>query len=245
MRREVLRAVSIVLGYSEPVLVDVSLTVEEGEVVAVAGPTGSGKTTLIMVLAGLLRPWRGEVFFMGRPLWAQLPDARRFVGVMFQNPDDMFFNATVLEEIAYTAVRIYGAEKGLEAARGVAEKLGISHILNKPPYRLSGGQKRLVALAAAVVHQPMLLLLDEPSTYLDEESTERVIKLLKELKSRGTAVLVVTHDAEFICRVADESYMLAEGRLINSVPSFRRPLCICGENRWGWEPGRVQSGEDA
>ncbi len=90
MRREVLRAVSIVFGYSEPVLVDVSLTVEEGEVVAVAGPTGSGKTTLIMVLAGLLRPLRGELFFMGRPLWAQSPDARRFIGVMFQNPDDMF-----------------------------------------------------------------------------------------------------------------------------------------------------------
>ncbi len=184
---------------------------EEGEVVAVAGPTGSGKTTLIMVLAGLLRPWRGEVFFMGRPIWAQLSDARRFVGVMFQNPDDMFFSAIVLEEIAYTAVRVYGAEKGLEAAREIAEKLGISHILNKPPYKLSGGQKRLVALATAVVHQPKLLLLDEPSTYLDEESTERVIKLLKELKSRGTAVLVVTHDAEFIRRVADESYMLAEG----------------------------------
>ncbi len=111
MRREVLRAVSIVFGYSEPVLVDVSLTVEEGEVVAVAGPTGSGKTTLIMVLAGSLRPWRGEVFFMGRPLWAQLPDARRFVGVVFQNPDDMFFNATVLEETAYTAVRLYGLRR--------------------------------------------------------------------------------------------------------------------------------------
>ncbi len=95
----------------------------------------------------------------------------------------------------------------MEAAREIAEKLGISHILNKPPYKLSGGQRRLVALATAVVHQPKLLLLDEPSSYLDEESTERVIELLKEVKSRGTTVLVVTHDAEFICRFAGESYI--------------------------------------
>jgi len=148
-------------------------------------------------------------------------------------------HVAALEEIAYTAVRIYGAEKGLEAAREIAEKLGISHILNKPPYKLSGRQKRLVALATAVVHQPKLLLLDEPSTYLDEESTERVIKLFKELKSRGTAVLVATHDAEFICRVADKSYLLTGGRLINGVPGYRQPLCICGEDRRSQAPGRV------
>jgi len=94
-------------------------------------------------------------------------------------------------------------------------------ILNKPPYKLSGGRKRLVALVAAVAHQPKLLLLDEPSTYLD------------------AAVLVATHDAEFICRVADKSYVLTGGRLINSVPSFRQPLCICGEGRWSQAPGRV------
>ncbi len=158
-----------------------------------------------------------------------LPKVRRLIGISFQNPDDMFFNDTVLDEIAYTPARIYGADAGLKAAREIAEKLGISHILNKPPYKLSGGQKRLVALAAAVAHQPKLLLLDEPSTYLDEESTERVIKLLEELKSRGTAVLVATHDAEFICRVADRSYALVEGRLTSGVPSPRRPLCLCRE----------------
>jgi cobalt/nickel transport system ATP-binding protein len=165
--------------------------------------------------------------------------APTFIGISFQNPDDMFFNNTALDEIAYTPARIYGADAGLKAAREIAEKLGISHILNKPPYKLSGGQKRLVALAAAVVHHPKLLLLDEPSTYLDEESTERVIKLLKELKSRRTAVLVATHDAEFIYRVADESYVLTGGRLINSMPSFRQPLCMCREDRWSQAPGRV------
>ncbi|AKT34165.1 ABC-type cobalt transport system, ATPase component [Pyrobaculum sp. WP30] len=241
MRREVLRASGLEFGYhGEPVLRGVELSVSEGEVVAIYGPTGSGKTTILLLLAGLLRPWRGEVYIMGERLDERtLPQIRRLIGISFQNPDDMFFNSTVLDEIAYTSARMYGADVGLKAARDIAEKLGISHILNKPPYKLSGGQKRLVALAAAVVHQPKLLLLDEPSTYLDEESTERVIKLFKELKSRGTAVLVATHDAEFICRIADKSYLLTGGRLINGVPGYRQPLCICGEDRRSQAPGRV------
>jgi cobalt/nickel transport system ATP-binding protein len=231
MRREVLRASGLEFGYNgEPVIRGVELSVGEGEVVAIYGPTGSGKTTLLLLLAGLLRPWRGEVYIMGERLDERnLPKVRRLIGISFQNPDDMFFNNTVLDEIAYTPARIYGADAGLKAARAVAERLGILHLLDKPPYRLSGGQKRLVSLAAAVAHGPKLLLLDEPTTYLDEESTDRVVKLLEDFRGRGSAVLVATHDVELICRLADRSYALVRGKLTNGVPSPRRPLCICAK----------------
>jgi cobalt/nickel transport system ATP-binding protein len=231
MRREVLKASGLEFGYfGEPVIRGVDLSVGEGEVVAIYGPTGSGKTTLLLLLAGLLKPWRGDVYVMGERLdEGSLPKARRLIGVSFQNPDDMFFNDTVLDEIAYTPARIYGADVGLKAARAMAERLGISHLLDKPPYKLSGGQKKLVSLAAATAHEPSLLLLDEPTTYLDEESTERVVELLEELRRRGSAVLVATHDMELICRLADRSYALVGGRLTDGVPSPRRPLCLCGE----------------
>jgi len=231
MRREVLRASGLEFGYNgEPVIRGVELSVGEGEVVAIYGPTGSGKTTLLLHLAGLLRPWRGEVYIMGERLDERnLPKVRRLIGISFQNPDDMFFNNTVLDEVAYTPARIYGADAGLRAARAVAERLGILHLLDKPPYRLSGGQKRLVSLAAAVAHGPKLLLLDEPTTHLDEESTDRVVKLLEDFRGRGSAVLVTTHDVELICRLADRSYALVRGKLTNGVPNPRRPLCICAK----------------
>jgi cobalt/nickel transport system ATP-binding protein len=231
MRREVLRASSLEFGYhGEPVIRGVELSVGEGEVVAIYGPTGSGKTTLLLLLAGLLRPWRGEVYIMGERLDERtLPQIRKLIGISFQNPDDMFFNNTALDEIAYTPARIYGADVGLKAAREIAEKLGILHLLDKPPCRLSGGQKKLVSLAAAVAHGPKLLLLDEPTTYLDEESTDRVVNQLEDFRGRGSAVLVATHDVELICRLADRSYALVRGKLTNGKPRPRRPLCICAK----------------
>jgi len=119
MRREVLRASGLEFGYfGEPVIRGVDLSVGEGEVVAIYGPTGSGKTTLLLLLAGLLKPWRGDVYVMGERLdEGSLPKVRRLIGVSFQNPDDMFFNDTVLDEIAYTPARIYGADVGLKAAK--------------------------------------------------------------------------------------------------------------------------------
>lgn len=227
MRREVLRASGVAAGYVEPVVKEANISVEEGEIAAVVGPTGSGKTTLLLTLAGLLRPWRGEVLFMGRPLWDQLPEARRHIGVMFQNPDDMFFNSTVRDEIAYTAVRAHGPEKGLEMALNVAEALGLKPLLDKQPYKLSGGQKRLVALAAAVAHMPKLLILDEPTTYLDEGASERALAFIRALRDGGAAVIIATHDLELVCRIADRVYELRDGVLLPSSKRSRRNLCIC------------------
>jgi len=228
MRREVLKAEGLVFGYQdEPVINDVSISLREGEVVAVYGPTGSGKTTLVLLLGGLLRPWRGEVYVLGQKLDERNKWLRRYIGVAFQNPDDMFFNATVFDEIAYTSARIYGVEEGFRNAKTIAEKLGIVHLLDRPPYKLSGGQKKLVSIAVAAAHNPKILLLDEPTTYLDEESSEIVVKFIEELKRSNVAIFVATHDIEFICRLAQRSYMLINGKVIPASPTLKKPLCLC------------------
>lgn len=229
MRREVLRALGVEFGYyKEPVIKGVDLSVGEGEVAAIYGPTGSGKTTLLLLLAGLLKPWRGEIYIMGEKLDENnARKLRALIGISFQNPDDMFFNDTVLDEIAYTPSRLYGAEEGLKAARHAAETLGITHLLDKPPYKLSGGQKRLVSLAAAIAHKPKLLLLDEPTAYLDERSAEKIVELMEKLRKDGVAIVLATHDLELICRAADKTYVLKEGRLAEGNPLVKRDLCIC------------------
>lgn len=228
MRRGVLEARGIVFGYGdEPILNGVDLQLGDGDVVVVYGPTGSGKTTLLLVLAGLLKPWRGELYFMGQPMDGIR--ARRYIGIAFQNPDDMFFNSTVFDEIAYTPARLYGAEEGRRLAKEVAEKLGVAHLLDRPPYKLSGGQKKLVSIAAAVAHSPRLVFLDEPTAYLDADTAERVIQLVEELRGRGTAFVVATHDLELLCRLQARAYRLEEGRLIEGVPQPRKTLCLCGQ----------------
>jgi cobalt/nickel transport system ATP-binding protein len=228
MRRGVLEARGIVFGYGdEPILNGVDLQLGDGDVVVVYGPTGSGKTTLLLVLAGLLKPWRGELYFMGQPMDGVR--ARRYIGIAFQNPDDMFFNSTVFDEIAYTPARLYGAEEGRRLAKEVAEKLGVAHLLDRPPYKLSGGQKKLVSIAAAVAHGPRLVFLDEPTAYLDADTAERVIQLVEELRGRGTAFVVATHDLELLCRLQARAYRLEEGRLIEGVPQPRKTLCLCGQ----------------
>lgn len=234
MRREVLKAEGLVFGYQDdPVINGVSISLREGEVVAIYGPTGSGKTTLMLLLGGLLRPWEGEIYVLGQRLDERNRSLRRYIGIAFQNPDDMFFNATVLDEIAYTSARIYGVEEGLRSAKIIAEKLGIAHLLDKPPYKLSGGQKKLISIAVAAAHNPKILLLDEPTTYLDQEAEEKVVRFVEELRKYGVAILVATHDMEFICKAAQRSYMLINGKLIPSPPTLKKPLCLCSRNVLG------------
>jgi cobalt/nickel transport system ATP-binding protein len=225
MRRGVLEARGIVFGYGdEPILNGVDLQLGDGDVVVVYGPTGSGKTTLLLVLAGLLKPWRGELYFMGQPMDGVR--ARRYIGIAFQNPDDMFFNSTVFDEIAYTPARLYGAEEGRRLAKEVAEKLGVVHLLDRPPYKLSGGQKKLASIAAAVAHSPRLVFLDEPTAYLDADTAERVIQLVEELRGGGTAFVVATHDLELLCRLQARAYRLEEGRLIEGAPAEENSLSM-------------------
>jgi len=205
-------------GGPGPVLRGVGLSARGGEVVAVAGPTGSGKSTLLLVLAGLLAPQRGEVLLDGRPLGAW---ARRRIGLLFQNPDDMLFNPTVYDEVAY-ALRGLGLGED-EVRRRVEEaagELGVGGLLAERPYRLSVGQKKLVALASVLAYGPDVLLLDEPFANLDRASAERLRAAVLRRVEEGAAAVVVTHMVDTVLELADRLCLLEAGAL-RCLPACR------------------------
>ena len=195
------------------VLQGANLKADYGEIVVLLGPTGSGKTTLLLILSGLLKPQKGRVLLDGRSLFNQLPKARRRIGVVFQNPDDQLFNPTVYDEIAYSLRTLGMAEKQIrERVKQVAAMLGIEHLLERQPYRLSMGEKRLVALASILVYEPQIIVLDEPTTFLDDTCTRRVICTLLTLRDSGKAIIIATHDVELALWLADKICVLEKGR---------------------------------
>lgn len=193
----------------------VSLSVSQGEAVAVLGPNGSGKSTLLLVAAGLLKPTRGKVLFEDKPMDVVLPRARRMIGIVFQNPDDQLFNPTVYDEIAFALRQLYNSEE--EVRRRVfyiAEKMGISDLLQRRPYRLSLGERKKVALASVLAYEPKLLLIDEPTANLSSKSVKAVKDIIRELRNSGIAIVFSSQDVEFVAEIADRAYLLYDGRML-------------------------------
>ena len=182
-------------GFNDFVLRDVSLSVEHNESLMVVGENGSGKTTLLTLMAGLLRPERGSVLFEGKDIYSQLPGVRRRIGFVFQDPDDQLFNPTVYDELAYTVRQLGLGESDVrKLVMDVADRFGIKHLLNRSPFRLSYGEKKLVSLASAIVHNPDVLILDEPTAFLSRSRTEHISKILRDLHRQGMTMVVATHD---------------------------------------------------
>jgi len=192
--------------YEDYVLKGASLCVERDKLKVLLGPMGSGKSTLLYALAALVPLERGKVTLDGEPF---SDEHRRRVGLLFQNPEDQLFNATVFDEIAY-ALRSAGLDEEFVKEKVVetAARLGIEKLLNKNPFKLSYGQKKLVTLASILVYDPEFLLLDEPTANLDKRSYEKVLEIV--LTSKGA--LVTTHEIEWI-PLADEVYVLENGRV--------------------------------
>lgn len=202
-------------GEEEYILRGVELDLNESELVVVRGPNGSGKTTLILVAAGLLRPEKGEILLEGKPIYEQLPLARRKIGVTFQDPDDQFFNATVYDEVAFALRQLKIGEDEVRArVTKIARKLDIEHLLNKLPYRLSGGEKVKVALASILIYEPEILLLDEPTAYLTPEKKDEVMEILKELKESGKSILIATNDPQVVKHSANKIMKIVNGKLV-------------------------------
>lgn len=201
----------------------VSLRVRPGEAVAVIGPSGSGKSTLLAVAAGVVRAAAGVVTVAGRDVtrgkraWDRW--LRATVGVAFQFPERGFFAATVREEVGFTPSRLGWSDREVgDAVERALTLVGLGRsFADRSPFRLSGGEKRRVALAAAIAHRPKLVLLDEPEVGLDQEGRERVGGLIGSLKEEGAAVVVATHDVDAALRWADRCLLLDGGRLVALV----------------------------
>lgn len=204
----------------------VNLTIKRGECIALIGHTGSGKSTLIQHLNGLLRPTQGQVLFHGQDIFARGADLRgvRFrIGLVFQYPEYQLFEETVGRDIAFGPVNM--GLNNREINRRVADALDMvglpREVAEKSPFELSGGQKRRVALAGVLAMQPEVLVLDEPTAGLDPVGREEMFALIRTLhETRGTTIVLVTHSMEDAARMASRLVVLREGRIfLTGAPS--------------------------
>ncbi|HHW91898.1 MAG TPA: ATP-binding cassette domain-containing protein [Firmicutes bacterium] len=191
-------------------------TVGAGQRVAVLGANGSGKTTLLHHIMGLLKPSGGKVEVFGLDPNRNFRRLRRRLGVVLQRVEEQLLGPTVFDDAAF-ALRNQGCSQP-EVERRVREMLqemGISHLGDKVPHYLSGGEKKKVALAGAMILNPPLLLLDEPLDGLDPFSRQELIQLLLRLnREHGTSLIIATHDVDIVTELADVVYVLGQGRIM-------------------------------
>ena len=198
---------------------DVSLEIQEGELLGIIGHTGSGKSTLIQHLNGLLRPHGGRVLLDGTDIWEKpkkIRDVRFRVGMVFQYPEHQLFEDTIYKDIAFGPKNMGLSEEEIDRrVRQAAAYVGLSEaLLDKSPFDLSGGEKRRAAIAGVMAMEPQVLILDEPTAGLDPRGREQILSMIQEYRrTRGTTVLLVTHSMEDVARVADRVLVMAEGKV--------------------------------
>ena len=205
------------LGHSYPdgtlALEGVTFTLHHGEAVALVGANGAGKSTLLKHLNGTLRAGAGEVRVGALPITAEtLIQIRRTVGMVFQDPDDMLFMPSVLEDVAFGPRNLGLFPPEAEArARKALQDVGAEHLAGKAPYHLSMGEKRRCALAAVLAMEPDILVLDEPSTGLDPRGRRLLVGLLRAFTHTR---IVATHDLDLALGVCPRTLVLHRGRLV-------------------------------
>ena len=194
----------------------VSLALRAGETTVIAGHNGSGKTTLMKLIMGILHPDSGSVSIGGEDIRKKrLPEIAKKIGFLFQNPDRQLFCPSAREEIMFSlrhrGVEDSAAEK--EAARLLAH-FAMSGRADAYPLKLSRGEKQRLALMAVIAMRPPYYILDEPSSGIDSENKEKLIRMLDELKADGAGMCIVTHDKALIDRVADRVVTMKDGALL-------------------------------
>jgi len=198
---------------------DVNIEIEEGELVGIIGHTGSGKSTLIQHLNGLIKPTSGKIFIDGVDIHdkdIKLRDVRFKVGLVFQYPEYQIFEETVYKDIAFGPTNM-GLDEGEidKRVRETAKLVGIDDsLLNKSPFELSGGQKRRVAIAGVMAMRPKVLILDEPTAGLDPRGREMILGQIKHYhEETGSTVLLVSHSMEDVARFAQKILVMNKGEV--------------------------------
>ncbi len=210
----------------------VTFAVEEGETVAILGANGSGKSTLLKLLDALYFPTEGEIRAFGVALEERLLQDeewsfcfRRKVGLVFQNPDVQIFLPTVREEVAFAPSQLGMTHQEAERrVRAAMEDLGIASLADRPPYRLSDGEKKKVAIASVLSLSPEVWLLDEPTASLDPRTSAWMVEFLISLKEQGKTVVIATHDLETARTVADRVCVLGEDHRVVTVGTTEEVL---------------------
>ena len=204
------------------VLQNVNLDLDQVHTLALIGPSGGGKSTLLRIMAGLETPDSGTLFLNDREIIyreKELMAHRRTVGTVFQ-AFNLFPHLTALQNITLPLEKVhqYSPVEARQIAEAILERFGLSEHGHKPPAQLSGGQRQRVAIARAISIKPKLLLFDEPTSALDPEMTAEVLEVIEELREEGRDLVLVTHQMGFAHRVADQIALLSGGQIVECGP---------------------------
>jgi energy-coupling factor transport system ATP-binding protein len=199
-----------------PVLKDVNLLIGEGELVAILGENGAGKTTLVKHINGLLKPSKGTVLINGADTReSTVASLAKSVGLVFQNPDHQLFAETVEKELSFAPVNFgFSQEEVSRSVDWALREFSLGDYRERPPFMLSGGERKRLALASVLCYGPSIIILDEPTTGQDSKQKARMAGLLKQLKGEGKTVLIVTHDMEFVADYIPRTILLSGGCLV-------------------------------
>lgn len=206
----------ICFGYpGRPLVLDrLNLSFYEGERTGLMGSNGSGKTTLFHIIMGLLKPASGKIEVMGRPVKEEkdFRTVRKRIGLLFQDPDDQLFSPTVLEDVAFGPLNLGKSQaEAQETATKTLASLGLTGFEGRVTHKLSGGEKRLVSLATVLAMEPDVLLLDEPTTGLDEATEHRLVDILKNL---DVSYILVSHNMDFLKEVTTGIRCMSQGMIV-------------------------------
>ena len=216
---EIIELRNVTFSYSEedarPALNNVSLTIQQGEWIAIIGPNGSGKSTLAKTINGLIEANSGEVIIEGVALNAETVwDVRKKIGMVFQNPDKHFVGSTVQDDVAFGLENVgIPREEMVKRVADAVAAVNMANFLDKEPARLSGGQKQRVAIAGIVALSPDIIILDEATTMLDPEGRHEVIETIQEIKEKeNLTVISITHDIDEAAK-ANRIFVMEAGQL--------------------------------
>ena len=202
---------------------DVSVTIKDGEFVAIMGQNGAGKTTLVKHFNGLLKPRKGQVTVNGVDVTkVSVAKLARNVGFVFQNPDHQLFSDSVEEEISF-ALRNFGFEESVVESRvtWALNLLNLTQYRKTSPFMLSGGERKRVALASVLAWNPETLILDEPTIGQDYQQKEKLRQFILQMKTQGKTVIMVTHDVEFVAECNPRVLLMREGKIVDDGEASR------------------------
>ncbi|RCX18429.1 cobalt/nickel transport system ATP-binding protein [Anaerobacterium chartisolvens] len=191
---------------------DISFEIKRGESIGIIGANGAGKSTLLMLIMGLLMPQSGEIWVEELKVTPKsLTAVRQRIGMVLQDPDDQLFMANVYDDVAF-GPRNYKLDEAEvnERVTKALQTVGILYLKDRPPFRLSGGEKRAAAIASVLSMQPGILVMDEPTSSLDPKARRRLISMLKELSQTK---IITSHDMDMVMEVCDRAIVLKEGRI--------------------------------
>ena len=216
MKKPLIYLEDITFSYpgSSPAIDKLNLKFYRGDRIGLVAPNGSGKTTLFHIIMGLLKPSSGNMEIFGKPVKEERDFliVRQRIGLLFQDADDQLFSPTVLEDVAFGPLNLgKSKDEAIEISKRTLEFLGLAGFEDRITFKLSGGEKRLVSLATILAMEPEILLLDEPTTGLDNEIRAKIAQVLSDL---DISYILISHNIDFLSNLTDSIYTMEKGKIL-------------------------------